>query len=140
MALRDPARVNVFSGPDELFLPCLTLGVEGAIGTTYNLMPRLYIDIMQSYLHGEHETARRLFFAARRIILVLLKHGVIPATKALLNMLGYPVGFGVPPMPPISGDQAKALRRDLEEAGLFGLLERQALYGQPGDPMRGKLA
>ncbi|NLG51836.1 MAG: dihydrodipicolinate synthase family protein, partial [Chloroflexi bacterium] len=84
MALRDPEQVTVFSGPDELFLPCLSLGVEGAIGTTYNFMPRLYIDIMQSFLHGEHETARQLYFAARRIILVLLRHSVIAATKALL--------------------------------------------------------
>jgi N-acetylneuraminate lyase len=140
MALRDPEQVTVFSGPDELFLPCLSLGVEGAIGTTYNFMPRLYIDIMQSFLHGEHETARQLYFAARRIILVLLRHSVIAATKALLTMLGYPVGFGVPPMPAMDGPDARALRAELEEAGLIELLQRPALYGPAGDPMRGKLA
>jgi len=140
LALRDPEKVTVLSGPDELFLPCLSLGVEGAIGTTYNFMPRLYIDIMQSFLHGEHETARQLYYAARRIILVLLRHSVIAATKALLTTLGYPVGFGVPPMPAIDGQDAKALREELEDAGLIELLQRPALYGPAGDPMRGKLA
>jgi N-acetylneuraminate lyase len=140
LALRDPDEVNVFSGPDELFLPCLSLGVEGAIGTTYNFMPRLYIDIMQSFLRGEFATARRLQFAADDIIGVLIKYGVIPATKALLKTLGHDVGFGVPPMPRISGDRAEALRRDLESVGLSGLLRRNSLYGPPEDPMRGKLA
>lgn len=140
MILRDTDRVNVLSGPDELFLSCLALGVEGAIGTTYNFMPRLYIDIMQSYLRGDVTTARRLQLAATNLIGKLFPYGVIPATKALLAMLGYSVGHGVPPMPPVEGDDAKKLRQDLEEAGLFGLLRRNALYGPPGDPMRGKLA
>ena len=140
LALRDPDQVNVFSGPDELFLPCLALGVEGAIGTTYNFMPRLYVDIMQSFLLGEFSTARRLQFAADDIIDVLIEYSVIPATKALLGMLGHDVGYGVPPMPPIAGEKLSRLRAGLEKAGLFGLLRRNALYGPPGDPMRGRLA
>ncbi|NLG48598.1 MAG: hypothetical protein GX552_00640, partial [Chloroflexi bacterium] len=54
--------------------------------------------------------------------------------------LGYPVGFGVPPMPAMDGPDARALRAELEEAGLIELLQRPALYGPAGDPMRGKLA
>jgi N-acetylneuraminate lyase len=140
MAMRDPDKVNVLSGPDELFLTCLALGVDGAVGTTYNFMPRLYVDIMRSFLRGEVPTARRLHFAANAIISAIIPYGVIAATKALLNILGYKVGFGVPPMPRIEGEDAKKLRQALEEAGLFGLLRRNALYGAPGDPMRGKLA
>ena len=140
LAMRDPDQVNVLSGPDQLFLPCLALGVEGAIGTTYNFMPRLYVDIMQSFLRGEFTTARRLQFAANDIIKVLLRYSGIPATKALLSILGYDVGYGMPPMPPIVGDELGRLRKDFEDAGLFGLLRRNALYGPPGDPMRGRLA
>lgn len=140
MAKRDPERVNILSGPDELFLPCLALGVEGCIGTTYNFMPRLYVDIMQCFLRGEHAMARRLQFAANDMIRVLLTYGGIPATKALLTALGYPVGYGVPPMPPIAGERAEAMMAAFDRAGLQGLLRRRALYGPPGDPMRGKLA
>ena len=140
LAMRDPDKVNILSGPDELFLPCLALGCEGAIGTSYNFMPRVYIDIMQSFLRGELTTARRLQFAANGIIVKLFPYGMIPATKALLSMLGHRVGHGVPPMPPLEGEEARKLRKDLEDAGLFGLLRRNALYGPPGDPMRGKLA
>ena len=140
LAMRDPDHVNVVSGPDELFLSCFALGVEGAIGTTYNFMPRLYIDIMQSAIRGELATARRLQYAANAVIRVLLPYGGIPATKAVLTMMGFDVGYCVPPMPAIDGEVAELLRRDMEVAGLFGLLKRNALYGPPGDPMRGKLA
>ena len=140
MARRDPDRVNILSGPDELFLPCLALGVEGCIGTTYNFMPRLYVDIMQSFLSGELAMARRLQFAANDMIGVLLRYGGIPSAKALLTALGYAVGFGVPPMPPIAGERAEAMMAEYEAAGLRGLLRRNALHGVPGDPMRGRLA
>jgi len=140
LAMRDPDKVNILSGPDELFLPCLALGCDGAIGTSYNFMPRVYIDIMQSFLRGELAMARRLQFAANGVISKLFPYGVIPATKAILSTLGYRVGHGVPPMPPVEGEEARKLRKDLEDAGLFGLLRRNALYGPPGDPMRGKLA
>ncbi len=140
MAMRDPEKTNVLSGPDELFLPCLSLGAEGAIGTTYNFMPRLYVDIRGSYLHGDVQTAQRLMTTASNIITCLFPHGVIPATKALLGMLGFPVGHGVPPMPVVEGQAAARLRTDVERAGLFQQVQREALYGVPGDPMRGRLA
>jgi N-acetylneuraminate lyase len=140
LARRDPTKVNVLAGPDELFLPCLALGVEGAIGTTYNFMPRLYLDIMQSCLKGDLPTARKLQCTADDIILAMLPYGIIPATKALLGMLGYHVGQGVPPMPAITGEEERRLRLALEEAGLFGLLRRSALHGPAGDPGRWRLA
>jgi len=139
LAMRDPDDVNVLSGPDELNMVCLSLGVEGAIGTFYNVLPRLYIDIRQSVLRRELATARRLQFTANEIIDVTWPYGVIPAVKAMLTMQGYDVGFGVPPMPPIKGDDAKRLQRDLDEAGLGDLLRRRALYGPPGDPLRRRL-
>jgi N-acetylneuraminate lyase len=140
LAMRDPDKMNVFSGPDELFLPCLALGADGAIGTTYNFMPRLYIDIMQCYLHGDYLEARRLQHIATGLIHVLLPLGAIAATKALLPFLGYQVGFGVPPLPRIEGAEAQRLHDSLVRAGLDDMLKRNALYGAPGDPIRGKLA
>jgi N-acetylneuraminate lyase len=140
MARRNPESVNVLSGPDELFLSCQVLGAEGAIGTTYNVMPRLYLDIRASAAAGDVVTARSLQFGANAVIDVLLRHSIIPATKALLGMIGLKVGHGMPPMPPIGGDRARALRHDLEDAGYFALLERSALHGPAGDPMRGRLA
>lgn len=140
MALRDPEKVNVMSGPDPLFLATLALGADGAIGTTYNFMPRLYIDIMGSLLAGDVTTARRLQASAARLILAMRPYGVLPGTKALLASLGLPVGDCVPPMPAIHGERVQQMRADLDAAGFTGLLKRNTLYGPKEDPMRGRLA
>lgn len=140
LALRDPEKVTVLSGPDPLFLATFALGVDGAIGTMYNFMPRLYIDIMGAAAAGDLATARRLQHAAGDLIAVLRHYGVLPGVKALLNSMGFRVGNCVPPMPHLSAEQTRLLRREMDEAGLVGLLKRQALYGAAGDPMRGRLA
>jgi len=140
MALRDPAVTNVLSGPDELHLTCAVLGADGAVGTNYNFAPRLFVDIRGAYDAGDLATARDLQFRANRIIGVLLKYGAVPTTRAICQRLGFAVGSAVPPMPTLAGDALKRLYHELDEAGLPALLERPALYGPAGDPMRGRLA
>jgi hypothetical protein len=63
----------------------------------------------------------------------------VPAVKATLTSLGLRVGGAKAPMPVVEGDQARKLRRELDEAGLPELLRRSSLYGKEGDPLRGKL-
>ena len=139
MALRDAGRVVALSGADELLLPSLALGVDGATGITANVLPRLMIDIAASFAKGEMETARRLQFAANRIIAAMLPYGLVPAAKATLTSLGLRAGGAKAPMPVVEGEQARKLRRELDEAGLPDLLRRGSLYGREGDPLRGKL-
>ncbi|MGC9360330.1 MAG: dihydrodipicolinate synthase family protein [Anaerolineae bacterium] len=140
MALRDPEVTNVISGPDDLHLVCAVLGAEGAIGSTYNFMPRLYVDIRGALAAGELAMARRLQFSANRIIEVVRRYGAIPSVRATCQRLGFAVGSAVAPMPTLSGDELKRFHHDMDEAGLPQLLERNAVYGPEGDPMRGKLA
>ena len=52
--------LNVFSGPDQLFLPMQAVGVDGAIGTTYNMIPRHFCRLYEAFHRGEIEAARHL--------------------------------------------------------------------------------
>jgi len=131
--------VTAFSAADELLLPSLALGVEGAVGITANVLPRLYVDMAESFARGEVEVARQLQLAANRIITVMQPYGLVPAVKATLTSLGFRGGGSKLPMPVIEGDQARRLRRELDEAGLPELLRRGSLYGREGDPLRGRL-
>lgn len=139
MAMRDPARVVALAGADTVLLPSLALGVEGAMGIVANVLPRLFVDMYEAFARGEMEVARRLQFAANRIITAMAPYGLVPAVKATLTSLGIRVGGARSPMSVIEGDQARKLRRELDEAGLPELLRRSALYGKEGDPLRGKL-
>jgi len=131
---------NIVSGPDELLLPCLALGVDGAIGTTYNLMPRLDVDIFESVQAGDLAVAQDLQRRANQVIDALRPYGVIPATKATLGLLGLAVGQASRPLSQLGGDELGDLERDLLAAGFFDLVDRPACYPQPGDAMRGQLA
>lgn len=140
MALRDPEATNVLSGPDDLHLVCAVLGAEGAVGSTYNFMPRLYVDIRGAFEAGDIAMARRLQFCANRLIQVLRRYGAVPAVRAMCQRLGFEVGRAVPPMPTLTGETLRRFHHEMDEAGLPELLERNAVYGPEGDPMRGKLA
>lgn len=139
MALRDASKVAALSGTDELLLPSLALGVDGATGIAANVLPRLFVDMAAAFARGEVEVARRLQFAANRIIMAMQPYGLVPAVKATLTSLGIRVGGARSPMPVVEGDQARKLRRELDEAGLPELVRRTGLYGREGDPLRGRL-
>ncbi|HHX45219.1 MAG TPA: hypothetical protein GX714_14710 [Chloroflexi bacterium] len=139
MARRDPSAVAILSGTDELLLPSLALGVEGATGITANVLPRLFMDMVESFARGEVEAARQLQFAANRIIAAMQPYGLVPAVKATLTSLGIRAGGARLPMRAVEGEQARRLRRDLDAAGLPELVRRKALYGREGDALRGRL-
>jgi N-acetylneuraminate lyase len=138
LARRDQG-TNILSGPDELLLPCLALGVDGAIGTTYNLMPRLYLDLAHAVQVGNLPLARQLQFQANAIIDALRPFGVIPATKATLDSLGFAVGQASRPLQQLDASRRAELGVALHKAGWTVLLERPRVY-DADDPMRGQLA
>lgn len=115
-------QVNVFSGPDELFLPCQALGVDGAVGSTYNILPRHFVRLYDACQAGDMATARRLQAQANRVIAVYLQHGGLKALKEILRMLGHDCGYCRRPIGRMSREEVAALRADLEAAGFWELL------------------
>jgi N-acetylneuraminate lyase len=115
--------LNVFSGPDQLFAPMLTVGVDGAIGTTYNLLPRHFVRIYQAFQRGDVPEARCLQSQANRVIDAFIRHGGLPAAKEMVRMLGYDCGPCRRPLGQLSVDEVAALRADLEQVGFFELAD-----------------
>jgi len=115
--------LNVLSGPDGLFLSCLTMGVDGAIGSTYNLLPRHFIKLSEAFHDGDIETARTLQRQANRVIHALHRHDWLPALKEAMRLIGFDCGYCRRPLRRLSETEAIALRTDLDEAGLWDLLE-----------------
>jgi N-acetylneuraminate lyase len=115
--------LNVFSGPDQLFAPMLTVGVDGAVGTTYNLLPRHFCRIYQAFQRGDIDEARRLQSQANRVIDVFIKHGALPAVKEMMRMLGFDCGYCRRPLGRLDGDQIAAMRADLDQIGFWELAD-----------------
>lgn len=101
----------VYNGFDEMFLCGLSMGVDGAIGSTYNFMADKFVKIHELFKAGNIVAAQKLQIKANEIIALLCKVGVMPAEKEVLNLLGYDMGDCRHPFSPLS-DEAKKLVKE----------------------------
>ena len=101
----------VYNGFDEMFLCGLSMGVDGAIGSTYNFMADKFVKIHELFKAGNIVEAQKLQIKANEIIALLCKVGVMPAEKEVLNLLGYDMGDCRHPFSPLS-DEAKKLVKE----------------------------
>jgi len=108
----------ILSGADQLFLPALTMGAGGSIGSTQNLMPQHFVAIYEAFLRGDLEEARRLQYQANRVIRVLLSFGSVSAWKAVLAAQGFDCGPCRAPLKTLSGEEQKAVVKALEGMGV----------------------
>ena len=82
----------VYNGYDEMCLAGLCMGAQGAIGTTYNFMGDLFVEIARLVGTSDLPEAQRLQRMANVVIETLIECGVMPSSKALLAMMGVPTG------------------------------------------------
>jgi N-acetylneuraminate lyase len=115
--------LNVFSGPDQLFAPMLTVGVDGAIGSTYNVLARHYVKLYDAFRAGDVDEARRLQSQANRVIEVWTAHGGMPALKEMVRMIGFDCGYCRRPFRRLGEKEVVALEAALKLAGFFDLVQ-----------------
>jgi N-acetylneuraminate lyase len=108
----------VLFGADEMFLPALTMGARGSIGSTQNLLPARFVEIYQAFQRGEIQRARELQTQVNRVVRVLLKYGS-PAWKAYAKKSGFDCGEHRPPFKPLTSEQLKGLFSELEPTGVL---------------------
>lgn len=99
----------VFNGFDEMLVAGLSMGADGGIGSTYNFMPRIILDIYNSFNQGDIAAAQKAQDKANRIISAMIPFGVFQMEKEILTNLGLPVGECRKPFLPLSAEgKAKA--------------------------------
>lgn len=120
MRLKDltHGEMNIINGPDEMLLMGLTAGADGGIGTTYNFQLDRIKAIYQKFLAGDIEGARAEQIAADRVIFALLSYMGIPATKVILEEMGFAVGDATMPMKRYSETEKAEIIRKMKQAGL----------------------
>jgi N-acetylneuraminate lyase len=103
----------IFNGPDELLALGMSLGAHGGIGTTYNVMPELIVEIGAAVRAGRLAQAIVLQKRANDVIEALLKYQGLAATKQILVWQGL-----------IAGATCAAPRASLDAAQQADLFER----------------
>lgn len=113
-------KLNIVSGPDEMMVAAQAMGAHGAIGTFYNMMPKLFVDAYDAFHVGEVNKATDLQALANRVIgAYFATAGGISAIKAMMKMIGFDCGAGRRPNPPLSGEKTEQLKAALDDLGFF---------------------
>ena len=113
-------RLNALSGPDEMFLPFLATGVQGAIGTTINIMPRQFTALYAAFFAGDMARARAMQGRINQVLTVLLgTNNLLAAVKAVLRHQGIACGDPRRPVPPLSPEATERLLDALTAIGFF---------------------
>ncbi len=115
----DSGKWDVPFGCDEFLLAALALGAKGAVGSSFNVAAPIYHRMMAAFERGDLATARDEQFRSVRLIQLLASFGYMGAAKAVMGMLGVPVGPARLPNETLSMDQVSSLRGKLEEMGFF---------------------
>ncbi len=100
---------KVFNGYDETFLAGLSMGADGAIGSTFNFMADKFIKIHELFKAGNIKDAMKVQEEADVIIAALCKCGVMQGEKAILCAKGMDFGVARAPFAPLTPEAEKEL-------------------------------
>jgi len=108
-------RFEILWGIDEYLLGALALGARGAVGSSYNFAAALYHRMVEAFGKSNFESAREEQYRSVRLIQILAEAGYMAAAKAVMGMLGVPVGPPRLPNTRLDSSREQALRDALEE-------------------------
>lgn len=120
-------KFDILFGYDELLLPALSVGAQGAIGSTYTFAAPIYIEIIKAFENNELKKAQQLQLLANNMISCLPKYGPIPAQKAILSLLGTDLGPCRLPLVTLSDTDKYVIKEYLESFSFFEQLEALSL-------------
>lgn len=116
-------RFDILYGYDELLLPALAVGAQGAIGSTYTFAAPLYLKVMAYFREGKIAEARQMQLHAINMIRCLSRYAPIPTQKTIMKLMGMNMGPCRLPLVTLSAQQEQEIGNYLEEIGFAAVLK-----------------
>jgi len=114
---------DILHGSDETLLCGLSIGIKGGIGTTYNLIPEVYYDIIEAYNNNETERARKLQLKSVILLNIISRHGGgIVAGKHLMKIAQIDCGPCRIPLQTIELPETVEMENDLKDNHLYDMI------------------
>jgi len=114
-------KLNVVSGPDEMMVAGQAMGAHGAIGTTYNLLCKYFLDMYKAFNAGDVKKATDMQGKANRVIATFLSFPSFAALKEMAKMIGFDLGQPRRPLPPITDADKDLLKQKLVDCNYMKL-------------------
>lgn len=105
----------IYAGFDEMLLPAVVLGVDGAIGSTYNVNGLRAKEIFKLAKEGKNEEALKIQNITNDFITDLLNSGLYNTLKLILSEQGIDAGYCKAPMKMHTEKQLKNSREIIKK-------------------------
>jgi len=109
---------TVFSGRDEVLVAGLLMGADGGVGTFYNLVPGLFVQLYDLTRRGQWQEARAVQQKINQLITTTLRFPMLQAVKLMLSWSGIDCGSCLTPRRALTSQEQSALRAALAESSL----------------------
>ena len=87
----------IFNGRDQVLAAGLLMGANGGIGSFYNIIPQLFVDVYACARAGQWEEARRAQDRINELIRITSRFPNVSAMKTMLKWRGYDCGRCIAP-------------------------------------------
>jgi len=104
----------VFVGPENLLLQALDAGCVGAVTSSMNIAPRLFLDLYRAFCSGDRQEAARLQPLLTMLGESQALHTFPGAAKEAMAMVGLPAGICRKPILPMPEEGRLELTRTLD--------------------------
>ena len=122
-------KFEILHGYDETLLCGLSLGVNSAVGSTYNHIPKIYQNIVNAFDDNNIAKAREWQQFSVRFVNILIKYGGgVRGGKALMKLIGLDCGPCRLPINKFEDSELMNYKKDLEEIDFFKYCEKIELW------------
>ena len=108
----------IFSGFDEMLTQAVVTGVDGAIGSTYNINGQLSKEIFTLAKEGKVKEAYELQHKANDVIEKVLELGLYQTLKEILKVKGINAGYCKKPMKELEAEKIKEVEKLVKDYNL----------------------
>lgn len=116
-------KYDILFGYDELLLPALAVGAQGAIGSTYNYAARLYNEVINLFEQKKIKEAEQLHFRAVEMVQLIVKYGPIPTQRSIMKKVGLDLGNPRLPLQSLNPEIENKLYEDLTASSFLELVD-----------------
>ena len=106
----------VFNGRDEVLVAGRLMGANGGIGSFYNLVPELFLQIYELTESGRWKEARAIQDKINELIEIVLRFPAVPAIKTMLGWSGLDCGQCLKPRRALTVNEESQLRALLSQS------------------------
>jgi N-acetylneuraminate lyase len=111
----------VFNGRDEVLVAGRLMGASGGIGSFYNLVPELFLQVYDLTENGRWKEARAIQDRINELIEIVLRFPAIPAIKTMLAWSGLDCGPCLKPRRALTASEESQLRTLLSQSSFAAM-------------------